>query len=79
MLYLGVISVPQVIKAKAVAGRINDGFQLMFQFCTLGGIQDTFKYGVLHPLSSADAGLGYLAQALFPRRILRIYIISDEY
>ena len=52
----------QVIKAEAVFFCIHDGQQLCLEQLTLGGVQQTFKYGVLHTLPIVDALFGNLAQ-----------------
>lgn len=57
---------PEVIKAQAILGRINQVSQALFQKCPLRGINLNFKDGILHALTIVTTRLGDPPQTLVP-------------
>ena len=73
------IMISQVIKPKAVFLEINKLQELRFQQCALPGIYNTFKHGILYPLSMIDTLFCHFSQPCFSACIFRIYIICNQH
>jgi hypothetical protein len=73
------IVVAQIIKTEAVLFRVDDFFEPVLDRAAKGRIYHAFEYGILNSLSIIYANFGNLAQPLFPRRGLRVHIVSNQY